>query len=251
MSEVVNAVWIGRKLGPVHAACLRSFLKHGYGVLLHTFERPEDTPDGVEIFDAHQLMKPEEIVQHRASGSYALASDIYRYRIQREGMGLYVDADMYCLRPFPVSDCVLGWESDNYLGSAVLKFPQQSKFLAAVIESAENPHFIPPWMSSGRRRTLAARRLLGRPKHVSRMPWGTIGPHLITYWAKKLNALRQASPIDYFYPLHYEQTKLLMQPGLSVEDIASPRSYLMHLWSSQLGDVDPTPGTPLAEIIRT
>lgn len=54
--SIINSVWIGKKLGPVHAACLRSFVRHGHEVVLHTFERPEDTPDGVKIFDAKLLM---------------------------------------------------------------------------------------------------------------------------------------------------------------------------------------------------
>lgn len=52
---VINTVWIGKKLGPVHAACLRSFVRHGHDVVLHCFELPEDTPEGVRFFDAARL----------------------------------------------------------------------------------------------------------------------------------------------------------------------------------------------------
>ncbi|WOC15073.1 hypothetical protein [Pseudochrobactrum sp. MP213Fo] len=42
----VNSLWIGKRLGAVHAACLRSFIRHGHDVVLHAYGRPEDTLDG-------------------------------------------------------------------------------------------------------------------------------------------------------------------------------------------------------------
>ena len=247
--DTINAIWIGPILGSVHAACLRSFLRHGHEVVLHTFEAPQDLPAGVKLFDAERLMKRAEIFRHRKTGSFALASDIYRYRILKEGMGAYVDCDIFCLRPFEHQDYILGWETDEVVNGAVLKAPHDSQLLDALREASENPFFIPPWVSRARRRLLQTRRLLGVPQHVASMKWGVLGPSLLTHCVKKLGLSDKVMPIDAFYALHFGQTPLLIEKGLSVADIVTPRSYAIHLANSKLNRVAPPKGSPMHEIL--
>ena len=57
-----NAIWVGRALGPVHAACLSSFVAAGHKTVLHCYELPKDVPAGVEIADARRLMPENAIV---------------------------------------------------------------------------------------------------------------------------------------------------------------------------------------------
>ena len=52
----INAIWIGPGLGKLHIACLRSFLMRGHRVVLHVCEYLEDTPEGVELADANELL---------------------------------------------------------------------------------------------------------------------------------------------------------------------------------------------------
>lgn len=249
MPEIINAVWIGPELGPVHQACLRSFLRHGHDVVLHVFDPPSDIPAGVRTFDASKLMRREEVIRHAETGSYSLASDIYRYRMLHEGLGLYVDCDIYCLRPFPSSDYVMGWESGKYIANGVLKLPQGSALLGALLEATGDPFYIPPWVSSGKRRKLSLRKKLGFPVPVSKMNWGTFGPSLLTHHAKALNVDRHAMPIDAFYSLHYEQTPLLFERGLSLSDLVTKRAYALHLANSLLPAGGAPDGSPLAEVL--
>jgi hypothetical protein len=76
LNDDVNAIWIGDPMGPLHAACLKSFMGVGYRVILHAYSRVADAPPGVEYFDANKLMSSESIVRHSKTGSLALASDI-------------------------------------------------------------------------------------------------------------------------------------------------------------------------------
>lgn len=246
----VNALWIGKKLGPIHAACLKSFVRNGYEVTLHSYGRPDDTPNGVKIFDANLLMKEEEIFRHQ-SGNLALVSDVYRYRIQREGLGLYVDCDVYCLKPIENNDYILGWEDQNTVNGAVLKLPQNSEILRSVLKAAENPYFIPPWLSKNKMRFTKLKRMLGRRKHVSKQAWGTIGPHLITYLVKELRLEKKVSPIDVFYPMHYSCTSLLHEKGLRVNDLITPRTTAFHLYNTANNSKELKPDTPLFEIINS
>lgn len=246
---IVNTIWIGGELGPIHAACLRSFVRQGHDVVLHTYARPHDTPDGVRLFDANKLMKQEEIVLHKKTGSLTLAADRYRYRILREGMGLYVDCDVYCLQPFPQDQYVFGWEDDDTINNAVLNMPHDSELLKHIIKASEDDFFIPPWR--GKNKILYARlcKAIGLPVHVSRQKWGTIGPRLISYCVKELGLEDEASPLDVFYPVYFKQLDLLYERGLTIADITTPRTLGVHLYNSLLKDRSVVAGSPLHAIL--
>ncbi len=194
-------------------------------------------------------MSRNELVAHKETGSFSIASDIYRYRLLREGMGLYVDCDVYCLRPLPEVDYIFGWETDKYLGNAILKAPADSGLLRDLNKAAGDPYFVPQWGSKISRRYLSARKFLGMPKSVAEMKWGTLGPHLLTHLVEKHALHQHVLPIDAFYPLHYSLTPLLFESGLTVSDLVTSRTYALHLCQSQHGRRSVPPRTPLAEII--
>ena len=243
----VNALWIGNRLGPLHAACLSSFVRAGHRVILHGFDEIVDVPAGVEPFDASKLMSRSEIIRHK-NGSLALASDIYRLRILREGMGIYADCDVYCLKPFPDDEYLFGWEGNNLVGSAVLNMPADCELLTCMLDAAENPKFIPPWYSRHLRRKLILKRLFGRRITLSELEWGAIGPELLTYQLRRLGLDKLAKPPDIFYPLYATHNMLLNEPELSLDDLITPRSLALHLWSSQAIAGEIQPGSVLDEI---
>lgn len=249
MTVAINSLWIGGEMGAVHAACLRSFIRVGYKVVLHCYEKPSDAPSGVDFFDASFLMRPDEIVRHKSTGSLALASDIYRYRILREGLGIYVDADVYCLKPLPESQYLLGYENTKRVNGAVLGVPQDSRMLADILRASEDPYFIPPWLNQRKRGLAEFKKSIGFPRHIARQGWGAIGPSLLTYLVEKNELSRNVQPIDILYPLHYGQVCLLFERGLGVADIVTSRSCAVHLYNNSIKDRDVVPDTPLHEII--
>ena len=104
----VHAVWIGGPLGSMHVACLKSFVRIGHRTVLHVYDDPTDAPAGVELADASKILPRERVVVHR-NGSYALFADIFRYKLLASGAEIYVDCDMYCVRPLPRRP----WESQT------------------------------------------------------------------------------------------------------------------------------------------
>jgi hypothetical protein len=256
---VINAVWIGRTLGLVHAACLRSFLHHGHRVVLHAFDNVEDVPAGVEVFDASRLMDRSEIVAHHETGSLSLAADIYRLRILREGMGVYVDCDVFCLKPFSADEYLFGWDlydlnmgmgMRDLLCNAVLGLPRNSRLLELMLRAAENKYFIPPWEKPSRRKRMALRAALGFPKTLSQQRWGVIRPWALTYYAIESGVIDRAKPPDIFY--FYRPTThrpLLTDPDLKLADLVTPRSWALHLCNSGGIPNHAPPGSPLDEIL--
>ncbi len=263
---IANAVWIGRQLGPIHAACLRSFLKQGHRVVLHCFDDIADVPTGVEIFDASRLMKTEEIVRHHESGSLTLASDKYRLRLLAENMGLYIDCDVFCLEPIEMKEYIFGWDachawtiSDTYhdrniyglINNAVLLIPSSSELLNKMLIAADDPFFIPPWLSESRKRRRRLRKALSFPVPVTKQEWGVIGPKALTYYIRELGLTHHVADPDIFYFFRPETHRsLLNTQGLSVRDIVTPRSKAIHLCSSGGMPDKITPNSPLEEMLN-
>jgi hypothetical protein len=249
MLAVVNSLWIGNRLGPVHAGCLRSFLRNGHRVVLHVFDRPEDVPEGVELFDAQRLMARSEIVAHEKTGSLALASDIYRYRILKAGLGIYVDCDVYSLRPIRQEEFLFGWESDKTINGAVLGLPSQHPALDELVTASSDPHFIPWWYRRTKRRLLHLRKAMRLPVPVSRHRWGAIGPQLLTNVTRRHEIAASAKPIDVFYPISYQHTNLLFDRGLSWPDIATNRTLGVHLSASVISGREIVRGSLLDAVV--
>lgn len=237
---VIHALWIGSTLGKISRACLRSFVMRGHTVLLHSYSIISDVPEGVQCVDANKIIPKDKIFKHNQTGSYALFSDLFRYELLRTVSGIYVDCDVYCLKPLiiPESNYLLGYESDGKINGAVLALPQESALLDLLLNAAYNPFFVPPWYEESRKKRLRFKKILGLGKHISDMPWGVIGPDAITYFVNELNLLDQVQPIDIFYPIHYQSIRQLLDPHLDIQDITSSRTICIHLYNEMLRNID-------------
>ena len=254
-----NALWIGPKLGPIHAACLRSFVRAGHRVVLHSYDPPSDVPSGVEVADARVLMRESRIVRHQENDSPALFSDLFRYQILKAGLGVYVDCDLYCVRPIEDADYIFGWCDGRSVNSAVLKLPTDCPILAELCNLKDG--FIPPWSRGREKQQLRLRRLLRRPLSIEKLKWGSIGPKALTWYARQHGLISKAAPIDVFYPVAMSHIALLTDPGISIDDLITPRTNTVHLWNtlfvkqgsslpSYLEDRVP-PTSPLGQIIAS
>lgn len=212
----------------------------GHSVFLHTYNEIEDLPQGVIILDANLIIPKNNIIKHKKTGSYALFSDIFRYELLKKIDGLYVDCDVYCLKPIekPESGYLLGFEDDKLINGAVLSLPKDSKVLSSLTNAAYDPYFIPPWYSKTKQFRLKLKKLLGFGKGLEDMPWGVIGPKAITYYIKKLLLEKNVSSIDIFYPVHYNCVSQLFDPKLSVMDVTTSRTLCIHLYNEMLKNKD-------------
>lgn len=250
MSIDINMFWHGQELGALHAACVRSFLRNGHTVIMHCYEQPRDLPEGVQVFDAARIMPLSELHAHRETGSVALGVNRYRYRMIAAGCGLYADCDMFCVRPMTDAPYVFGLEQDDMINNAILKFPPDSALANALIEATRDYYFIPPWLRSSKRRRLNLLSKLGRGVHVGEHPWGVWGPQLVSHCVNELGLMQEAAPIDRYYPVHPRQTALLSDPGLCIDDLATPRTDAIHLWHKMLDNQVPPKGSPLHEMLN-
>ncbi len=248
--DIVNMFWHGSHIGPVHAACVRSFQRHGHHVRMHCYDIPKDLPENVEVFDASKLMPMSDLIADVETGSVALGADRYRYRILQAGLGLYADCDIFCLKSIPRREYLFGWEDNHQINNALLKYPTNSPLSLELLQATKSEYFIPDFFPRRKQLRLKVRRALGFAKSVQHMPWGIWGPTLLTQTIKKLGLTDKAFPIDCFYPVHYFSTNLFMESGLKLDDLITNRTVTVHLCHKMLKSKDIPKGSPLFEIVN-
>jgi hypothetical protein len=246
-------LWIGPQLGPIAAACLRSFARVGHRLVLHVYDPPSDVPVEVELEDASRTIPRDRIFRHSKTGSFAAFADLFRYELLANGAGIYVDCDVYCVRPLQHSDYLFGLEDDSKLNGAVLALPPSSPMLEALRGIARTPGFIPPWFPRRRRIPLQLRKLVGAPQKVADMRWGAIGPEALTYYAREFGVADRACPPDVLYPLDFRRVSLLFDPDLSLADLVTKRTTCIHLYAEMIrrhGKRSIPPTSPLGRMLK-
>ncbi len=233
---IIHALWIGEKLGAISRCCLHSFVMRGHEVHLHTYADIVDVPEGVKLVDANKIISKDQIIKHKETGSYALFSDIFRYELMRKVDGVYVDCDVYCLKPISIPEhgYLLGFEDDEWINGAILRIPKESDLLKELLKAAYDPFFVPPWFSTSKKIKLKTKKIMGIGKSLADMPWGVIGPKAITYYVKQLELKNNIQPIDIFYPVHYQCISQLCDPELTIDDITTSRTTCIHLYNEML-----------------
>ena len=246
---LVHAVWIGRSLGPIHAACLRSFVRSGHNVTLHVYEEPTDAPDGIVLSDAGELFPASRVSEFKGM---AVVADLIRYEILARGLGLYVDCDVYCLRPLEDSPFILGWENDGVVNNAILKLPHDHPMVRDLCRLGERA-FVPPWLSRAQQNRLRFMAMVGRPVGIERMRSGTTSPRAVTWYAKAHGIEAEVRPSDVLYPVPPQRASMLVDPDLTIQDLITKRTRYLHLYYGMLKPLDlsrPPKGSPLDCMIR-
>ena len=231
----VNMLWVGGPLGKIERLSLTSFVAQGHAVRLYTYAAVDDAPEGVEVRDGAAILPASVIEANRyANGSYALASNLFRYTLLAQNEGLWSDIDVVCIRPIRIDGPVIvGWEHEDWLNGAVLYW-QADLPIAAEALAAFRPGHIPDWLGLRKRIGPRLRQLAGRPVLPRDLPHGTFGPKQVTALVKQHGLASYAQPADVFYPLPPRRATDAFSQSLRLEDIVTPRTLAIHLWNEKL-----------------
>ncbi|MFG5381955.1 hypothetical protein [Yoonia sp. R2-816] len=233
----VGALWIGGSLTWLEQLCLKSFVAHGHETTLFTYNEVKGVPDGVIIRDGREIVDTGDFVKHARTESVALFSDLFRFHMIQKTPGIiYVDTDVYCLRPLDIDEPNLfGYESmerdRGRLNGAVLRLAPESPLLSEMLSFMEDEYPEPTWLSPAWKRQMAERRAGGDPVHVSEMPWGIWGPLGITNLARSTGEAKHAKPPEFFYPVHFKERISLFKRPMKVERFLTENSYTIHMWA--------------------
>lgn len=244
-------LWIGHSLGPVERACLRSVLRQGHSIALYCYGSVAGVPKGVEIRDASEVLGQEKIIFHRAGRSVALFADWFRYELQKQELGTWLDTDNYLIAPLDMRrEHLFGEYAPGRIANGVVRLPARSPMLAELLDLFQNrrtPDWLPwRWYLPARLRELIAGKV-----DVSRLPWGCTGPHAMTALARRFGLSGEALPYDVFNPVPWPQAKWILDPKVALEDVVTARSVGVHLWNQLIREFknEPAPkGSFLARL---
>ncbi|MFN7224245.1 MAG: hypothetical protein ACK4MS_09520 [Paracoccaceae bacterium] len=232
----VGTLWIGGSLSWMEQLCLKSFVDRGQKITLFSYEPIPNVPAGVIRRDGREVLDTDNFLKYEKKDSYALFADLFRlHMIARNPGMIWVDTDVYCLRPMTYDDDhVLGFElpGEMRVNNAVLGLPPDGPLLRAMLEYTSDPFAIPPFVKRKLQDDYRAAAAAGNPVHVSQQPWGVWGPMMVTHFTHSLGLAGMVQPLDAFYPITFPDRLKFLRPASVAEGIITPRTTALHLWAS-------------------
>ena len=245
----INMLWIGPVLGGLERACIRSVLRQGHRLKLWCYRFPEGVPEGVEVRDAAEILPESSIIRHR-TGSVSLFSNWFRYELQRQGEGTWLDTDVYLLRPLPSDTPYLLTEyEDGRINGGALRLPSDSPalpLLLALFEETTVPYWLPYRAQLAAHWRLA---ITGR-SDLSRMPWGVAGPNALTAICRKLGLSELALAPEVCSPTRWQDADWILDPAQPLERWTTPRTAAVHLWNERIKGFKNEPAPPGSFLAR-
>jgi hypothetical protein len=255
MLKRLNTLWVGERLGYLEQLCLVSATAVGHSVTLYSYtpDNLKGAPDGIEIRDAREVMPEQRLLRYADSGSFALGSNFFRYELLAKNLGYWIDADIYVLKPLNFKQqYVFGLEHENTINSAVLFLPSDSEMVRDLCEIPLSSRR-PPWFGPKRSLAYFWKRVTTGPVKVEDLQWGTFGPLMVSYLAKKHKVVDQAQKPSVFYPVSWKVARSLYGPAHVIEELIAPETHAVHLYNSRLvglSDRPPPPGSYIDVICR-
>jgi Glycosyl transferase family 2 len=232
----IGMLWMRGALSFLEQLCVQSFLDAGHHVVLYSYDPIGRVPDGVEFRDAGEILPEAGFLVHERTGSPALHSDLFRYRLLERGERMiWADTDAYCRQRFrPVDGHLYGWESEKHVNGGVLGLPPDSPTLAALLDFTRDEFAIPPWEKRRVRRELEAALEAGTPVHVGDQTWGVWGPHAVTHFLGETGEIARALPQTGLYPYSFARRRRLLTPGLDHSEAITEDTQSIHLYGRRI-----------------
>ncbi|MFN3146066.1 MAG: hypothetical protein ACE368_12840 [Paracoccaceae bacterium] len=254
----ISSLWIGGRLSWLEQLCLVSFAHAGHPTTLYSYSPIDNVPEGVENKSAEEIFPAEPMLRHARTGSPAIHADFFRLHLLKKTDEIWVDADMYCWRPFDYGRAhVFGWEKPGVVCNAVLGLPKDSPALDAMLAFFADEYAIAPWLKPWQQRELEEERDAGRPVHMTEQNWGFTGPAAVTWFLHQSGEIEMAEPEPAFYPISFKERNQMIAPRFDIEARLSPDTRGVHFWARRMkprleekeGGV-PRPGSFMAGLIE-
>ena len=230
---IIQSLWIGKELSIVEQLCIKSFLKNGHEFHLYTYDDVANIPEGTVVKDAGEIIPSEEVFMY-STGTYAIFSDWFRWKLLFEKGGFWVDTDEICLKPFDFdTDLIFGREKRDSVAIGVLGFPPGHELCAFMRNICEYPNAILPYDSTRTKLKKLKRKLLGRGRR--NVGWGEAGgPPGFTASLEYFNLMNSAKPFTYFYPIPHYNWDAAFDETFANDSKLFSNTYAVHLWNDMM-----------------
>ncbi len=231
----IATLWIGGQLSWLEQLCLVSFVHAGHETTLYSYSHIDNVPDGVIQKPAQEIFPAEPMYRHARTGSPAIHADLFRLNMLKKTDQIWVDADMYCYRPFDFgTKSVFGWEKPGLVCNAVLGLPKNSKALTNMLKFFEDEYAIGPWLKPWQQQELMEERDAGKPVHMTEQSWGFTGPASVTYFLQESGEIEHARPQAAFYPVSFKNRNQMIISRFDVEADLTEETYGVHFWARRM-----------------
>lgn len=231
----IASLWIGGRLSWLEQLCLVSFVHAGHNVTLYSYSHIDNVPNEVEQRSADEIFPSEPMYRHKRTGSPAIHADLFRLNMLKKTNKVWVDADMYCRKPFDFETShIFGWEKPGLVCNAVLGLPQDSPALNNMLEFFEDEYAIAPWLKPWQQRELTQERDAGHPVHMTEQNWGFTGPGAVTWFLQDSGELSHARSEAAFYPIPFKNRNHMIIPRFKVGEELTDETYGVHFWARRM-----------------
>lgn len=232
----IAALWMEGPLSFLEQLCLKSFVDAGHRVVLYHYGPLENVPAGIELAKAAAILPRTDFLTHERTGSPALHSDLFRYRLLAQSENtIWADTDAYCVAPFTTdTGHFYGWESDKHINGGVLGLPADSPALRALLDFTTDEFAIPPWYGADHVAELEQKRAAGTPVHASEMRWGVWGPHAFTHFLHETGEDRFAFPQEVLYPFSFRDRGKMLRRDFDVSLWVTENTRSVHLYGRRM-----------------
>ena len=232
----IGMLWMEGPLSFLEQLCIVSFRDAGHEVVLYHYGDVQNVPEGITMADAEAVLPRETDLLHARTGSPALHSDLFRYRLlEQEDRMIWADTDAYCVKPFQTPNGhFYGWESERHVNGGVLGLPQDSDTLHALLEFTRDEYPVPGWFSDAEKAELRAAHEAGKPVHVGDLPWGVWGPHAVTHFLHETGEIKFALPREGLYPVSFKDRRLMLKRGNPTDALITDNTYSIHFYGRRM-----------------
>ncbi len=232
----ISALWMEGSLSFLEQLCLKSFVDAGHHVKLYHYGPLQNVPEGIELADADDVLPRTNFLTHQRTGSPALHSDLFRYKmLEQSERTIWADTDAYCMKKFETpTGHFYGWESEKHINGGVLGLPQDSDTLRELLEFTSDEFAIPTWYGDDYTRELQEAADAGNPVHASEQPWGVWGPHAVTHFLHKTGESKYALPQEGLYPFTYRDRRKMLKRNFDTSPYITENTYSVHLYGRRM-----------------
>jgi hypothetical protein len=224
-TEIANFFWHGNPLSLYEQLCISSFIKHGFEVNIWSFMEL-DIPKGANLKNAEDIISKDHLFKYTQAGkpgNISAFSDVFRFNLMFQKPGeWWFDTDSICLKDASEyaklkenRRIVVGWEDLKHFscGIGAMTMPDPNMAFALVYKQKEICEL------------------------YTNIPWGEIGPRMVTNFCKEHNMLDQFLPVEVFYPIGFYEWDQIYDVKLT-EDLLNKTkdAYMTHLWNEVLKD---------------
>ena len=186
-------------------------MKNNHDYHLYAYNDIKNVPKGTTVKDGNEILPQSMIFSYNVGegrGSFSAFSNYFRYKLLLERGGWWSDTDVVCLKPFDFEEKYVFsseyYEGKNHVTSSVIRAPSGS-------EAMENN-----WKTC-------------ESKNKETLPWGEVGPRLVSNCVDKYNLEKYVKDHKVFCPLGFEEWHKVLNPNISLE--FGQNTYAIHMWN--------------------